>query len=201
MLCKRLSVSSRAHPNYSEISGVHFHFLCSPVQHLTSPKFIYILDCQRKPYRKWKTSLQLFSWMLISNVQVFHKHSSIHSVSQDYRMRMHYYHHPEAGNKGAYRKPQKNTAEGPEKQAWEHTGVLVYLSTSPDCTGHCQKWEVALTAVHLLHISNTKRLSEDDLNMKAHASWLQPYPCFGFFFARLPSQSQKHKLVPVALCV
>lgn len=30
-------------------------------------------------------------------------------------MRMHYYHYSEAGNKGAYRKPQKNTAEGPEK--------------------------------------------------------------------------------------
>lgn len=81
-------------------------------------------------------------------------------------MRKHYYRHPEAGNKGAYRKPQKNTAEGPEQQAWEHTGVPVHLSTSPDHTGHCQKWEVALTAVHLLHITDTKKLNEDNPNMK-----------------------------------
>lgn len=171
------------------------------MQHFTSLNFIKILD----------SLSPIVSGRYVYPCSFFQGCPSVMSKcfaniphSQSYRMTKHYYPHPEAGNKRAYRKPQKNIAEGPEWETWEHTGVPVYLSTSPDCTDHCQKREVALSAVHLLHISDTKSFNVDSPNMKAHIFHGYRHVLFWLVRskpARLPSQRQRHRLFTTALYV
>lgn len=84
-------------------------------------------------------------------------------------MRKHYYPHAEIGNrdKGTYGKPQNNTAEGSGSETPHR--VPSYLSLSPDCIDHCQRWETALNAVNFFYIPDAKRLNLDNTNVKAHS--------------------------------
>lgn len=51
----------------------------------------------------------------------------------------------------------------------QHMGVPSYLSLSPDCIDHCQRWETALNAVNFFYVSDAKRLNVDNINVKAHS--------------------------------
>jgi len=86
----------------------------------------------------------------------------------------------------------------------QHMGVPAYLSISSDCIGCCQKWEIALTAVHFFYISDAKRLNVDTLNVNAynfHGYLL--YNDLGSMLSTIQGhhqQRQRHRLVSV-VCI
>lgn len=89
----------------------------------------------------------------------------IHSLT-DYRMRKHYY--PcKAGNKETYTKPQKTTA-GPGWEAWEHTGIPVDPSTSPDYWSLPEVGGGSHCSSLTIHTQHQKARWRYNINKKAH---------------------------------